>query len=420
MAKKDNAEKAGKGYIITGIALAIIMILNMSLMYYNYSNVSNTSTQTSNEMNLLNSSNGQLESIHQQIIEIFADIGKMPAHAGQVNSLFPQIEAKLDQYDATSTNFYARRRLQHAKSYIVAYKNKITPYVNQLNQIYLQQQAVASSEEADALEEQFESVKSEFRTVYDEEVAPLQTAWQQLLIAAVNINSRMAADRSDQLNTNMFFLITILAVIFVIGEIAIFVTAKISKRAQEEISRKTAQFAEASNRLMRSREKIEDIAVSNILTGLKNRYALEQDIGERLATEQFNIAVFDLDNFRSINDTYGYDFGDEYLAQIAERLKTEFEQFADIYNITGNEFCFVFNRTVSDTQVARIIDNIVQVMAAPYTIMNLTVQLTVSGSTYHYLAGDCLNVNSLLVKMDNVMRNAKRAGGGQIHQVMNI
>ena len=59
-------------------------------------------------------------------------------------------------------------------------------------------------------------------------------------------------------------------------------------------------------------------------------------------------------------------------------------------------------------------------MTAPYTILNLTVQLTVSGSTYHYLAGDCLNVNSLLVKMDNVLRNAKRAGGGQIFQVMSI
>ena len=165
---------------------------------------------------------------------------------------------------------------------------------------------------------------------------------------------------------------------------------------------------------------MEDIAVTGILTGLKNRYALEQDIGDRLAEEQFNIAVFDMDNFRSINDTYGYDFGDEYLSQVAERLRSEFDQFADIYNITGNEFCFVFKRTVSDTQALRLVDSIAAVMSSPYTIFNLTVQLSVSAATYHYLAGDCLNVNSLLVKMDNVLRNAKRAGGGQILQVVNI
>jgi hypothetical protein len=80
----------------------------------------------------------------------------------------------------------------------------------------------------------------------------------------------------------------------------------------------------------------------------------------------------------------------------------------------------VFKRTVSDTQAIRLVDSIAAVMSSPYTIFNLTVQLSVSASTYHYLAGDCLNVNSLLVKMDNVLRNAKRAGGGQILQVVNI
>ena len=269
-------------------------------------------------------------------------------------------------------------------------------------------------------QDQIDAFKDTLKNIYDQEISPLQTASSEMMVASIAIGSAAASKRTAESNRNMYMILAVLAAILIIGEIAIFLAARYNKRASEEISRKSAQFADASSKLMRSREKMEDIAVSNILTGLKNRYALEQDIGERLATEQFNIAVFDLDNFRSINDTYGYDFGDEYLAQIAERLKEEFEQFADIYNITGNEFCFVFKRTVSDTQVIRLVENIVNVMASPYTILNLTVQLTVSGSTYHYLAGDCLNVNSLLVKMDNVLRNAKRAGGGQIFQVMNI
>ena len=241
-----------------------------------------------------------------------------------------------------------------------------------------------------------------------------------MLVATVGISNVAAAKRNRALNRNMNLVRLLMLGIMIIGEIAIILAGRFRKRANEEISRKSAQFADASSKLMRSREKMEDFAVTNILTGLKNRYALEQDIGGRLAEEQFNIAVFDMDNFRSINDTYGYDFGDEYLSQVAERLRNEFDQFADIYNITGNEFCFVFKRTVSDTQAIRLVDSIAAVMSSPYTIFNLTVQLSVSASTYHYLAGDCLNVNSLLVKMDNVLRNAKRAGGGQILQVVNI
>ena len=132
------------------------------------------------------------------------------------------------------------------------------------------------------------------------------------------------------------------------------------------------------------------------------------------------IAVFDLDNFRSINDTYGYDFGDEYLAAIAEKLKEEFSDIAEIYNITGNEFCFVFNRDVTESQAMRYIQDIQNVMSAPYNVLNLTVQLPVSGAVYHYLAGDCLNVNSLLVKLDTTMRMAKMNGGNMVNTVVNM
>ena len=158
----------------------------------------------------------------------------------------------------------------------------------------------------------------------------------------------------------------------------------------------------------------------NILTGMKNRYALDNDVSSRLETDRFNIAVFDLDNFRSINDTYGYDFGDEYLAAVAENLKEQFTSIAEIYNITGNEFCFLFNRDISENQAMVHAQKIQAAMSGPYDIMNLTVQLTASGAVYHYLPGDCLNVNSLLVKLDTTMRGVKMNGGNMVTSVMNI
>ena len=55
-----------------------------------------------------------------------------------------------------------------------------------------------------------------------------------------------------------------------------------------------------------------------------------------------------------------------------------------------------------------------------FNVFNIGVQLTASGSVYHYLPGDCLNVASLLVKMDNAMRGVKMNGGNAVVAVTGI
>ncbi|MBQ6039967.1 MAG: GGDEF domain-containing protein [Oscillospiraceae bacterium] len=411
MAFTDKDKKGkGLGYIFLAIAFALVMLLNMFLVSWIYKKSDETSQIMSQDSRTINSANGQLQSVNEQFMELIARVGVPLQHVGTINALLPAIQNALNTYEQMEGHdALATRRFHHARAYINAYQEKVTACCEKIS-------ALENGDDSEAKEAYY----AELPEIYEQEIAPLQSSASQMFIASIGIANAASAKRNAALSGNMNLVRLLMLGILLLGEIAIILAGRFRKRANEEIMRKTAQFADASSKLMRSREKMEDIAVSNILTGLKNRYALEQDIGDRLVNEQFYIAVFDMDNFRSINDTYGYDFGDEYLAQVSERLKNEFEQFADIYNITGNEFCFVFKRTVSDTQALRLVDNIAAVMSSPYTIFNLTVQLSCSASTYHYMAGDCLNVNSLLVKMDNVLRNAKRAGGGQILQVVNI
>lgn len=405
-----NKKKNGLGYIFLAIGFAVVMAVNIFLVNWIYGRFTATSNLMSTQSRAINSANGQLQTLNEQFTQLVTQIGVPRQHTGAINGLFPAIQASLNTFEGLEGHDeYAIRRFKHARAYIDAYQQKVIEYCTQ----------ILNYEDGND-EEAKEAFYKNLPDIYEQEIAPLQASASEMLVATVGISNVAAAKRNRALNRNMNLVRLLMLGILLIGEAAIILAGRFRKRATEELSRKNAQFADASSKLMRSREKMEDFAVTSILTGLKNRYALEQDIGGRLAEEQFNIAVFDMDNFRSINDTYGYDFGDEYLSQVAERLKSEFDQFADIYNITGNEFCFVFKRTVSDTQAIRLVDSIAAVMSSPYTIFNLTVQLSVSASTYHYLAGDCLNVNSLLVKMDNVLRNAKRAGGGQILQVVNI
>ena len=315
----------------------------------------------------------------------------------------------------------ALKRFRHARAYVNAYHQKMYDYQDKLYKLMepLRSESTTPLEKQQAAQE-LAIFKAQIPDIYQQEIEPLQNAASQMMVASISIGGAAAGKRGALTIRALYLVLIVMFLILVAGEVTLYLIARYTKRANAEIDRKNAQFAEASSKLMRSREKMEDIAVTNILTGMKNRYALDRDLSERLAEEQFNIAVFDMDNFRSINDMYGYDFGDEYLAQVAERLKSDFGQVAELYSITGNEFCAVFNRDISDSQALLYVERIAACMSAPFTVFNLTVQLSVSASTYHYVAGDCLNVNSLLVKLDNALRNAKRQGGGQIHQVMNI
>jgi diguanylate cyclase (GGDEF)-like protein len=258
------------------------------------------------------------------------------------------------------------------------------------------------------------------KALYTQDIYPLQVTASEMLTATIDIVNQDTGKKMAANAKRSYLLMTMMLLVTILGEIAIFFIARRAKKARLELEERERNLAEVDAKLKSTRQKASDLAVMNVLTGMKNRYALDNDVSERLESDRFNIAVFDMDNFRSINDTYGYDFGDEYLATVAEKLKDEFGNVAEIYNITGNEFCFLFNKEISESQAMGIVQNIQAVMSSPFEVLNLAVQLPCSGAVYHYLPGDCLNVNSLLVKLDTTMRNAKMNGGNMINTVVNI
>ncbi|HCJ42366.1 MAG TPA: hypothetical protein DHV89_13640, partial [Ruminococcus sp.] len=131
-------------------------------------------------------------------------------------------------------------------------------------------------------------------------------------------------------------------------------------------------------------------------TGMKNRYALDEDISGRLESDNMCVTLLDIDNFRQINDIYGYDFGDEFLGMVSDKLKEEFSEQAELYNIQGNQFCMVFKDNIASSQAMRISEQAIQVMNNVYTISNIGLQLSATGSFYNYHARECANLSALL------------------------
>jgi diguanylate cyclase (GGDEF)-like protein len=82
-------------------------------------------------------------------------------------------------------------------------------------------------------------------------------------------------------------------------------------------------------------------AVTDALTGLSNRRALQLELEIRLAEEPvrpFVLAFYDLDGFKTYNDTFGHQAGDVLLARLGARVVAALPQ-AEIFRLGGDEFC---------------------------------------------------------------------------------
>ncbi len=107
------------------------------------------------------------------------------------------------------------------------------------------------------------------------------------------------------------------------------------------IVRLAISFAENLRMLRASRRE----AVTDALTGLGNRRALELELRTRLGGERvspFLLSIYDLDGFKSYNDTFGHQAGDVLLARLGSRVAAALPHAA-VFRLGGDEFCVLLD-----------------------------------------------------------------------------
>jgi diguanylate cyclase (GGDEF)-like protein len=86
-------------------------------------------------------------------------------------------------------------------------------------------------------------------------------------------------------------------------------------------------------------------AISDPLTGLGNRRKMAEHLGEWFATADERspllLMLFDLDGFKSYNDTFGHPAGDALLAHLGMKLAASVANYGEAYRLGGDEFCAV-------------------------------------------------------------------------------
>ena len=103
-----------------------------------------------------------------------------------------------------------------------------------------------------------------------------------------------------------------------------------------------------------NKNKFQKLAHMDSLTNIYNRYGFDELAEEMIAKNSnahYVVALFDIDDFKFINDIYGHVYGDRALKNLADSMKKSFPSDALLGRNGGDEFCILLpNRTYDDAK----------------------------------------------------------------------
>jgi two-component system, cell cycle response regulator len=178
--------------------------------------------------------------------------------------------------------------------------------------------------------------------------------------------------------------------------------------------------SEAFRDLVETNDFLSAIALSDALTELNNRRALEWELPRQIEhsfSQQIplSLIILDIDFFKSVNDTYGHLVGDKVLQLLASRLQNQLRIQDTIFRYGGEEFVIILKNTDSQTayHVAQRLRKIIE--EQPFKIdRNLTLSVTISMGVSSIKQEDDLEGISLLNRADQNLLKAKSSGRNQV------
>ncbi|WP_377704480.1 diguanylate cyclase domain-containing protein [Pseudoduganella sp. UC29_71] len=153
-------------------------------------------------------------------------------------------------------------------------------------------------------------------------------------------------------------------------------------------------------------------ATHDVLTGIANRAMFTDFLERQIAIASrshapLSVLYLDLDNFKTINDTYGHAAGDELLISATARLTSQLRKADVAARLGGDEFAVVLCGAGA-AETANVVDKLGKLMAEPYVVNGIALQAAASiGAAVFPQAGATLE--SLLAAADDAMYQAKAA-----------
>lgn len=165
-------------------------------------------------------------------------------------------------------------------------------------------------------------------------------------------------------------------------------------------------------------KKLYSLAYVDQLTGVPNRQKFKEDF-DKLAPHIENgskvgvVCIFDLDNFKNVNDNYGHATGDILLYRLTEHFQTDDDFKGHIYRLGGDEFVLLYaepaNRFTCDVDLQEHYNKLLQRSFLAYTMPNIEISCTISmGVSFFPRHGQ--TASELLRRADIALYKAKEGG----------
>lgn len=177
------------------------------------------------------------------------------------------------------------------------------------------------------------------------------------------------------------------------------------------------RMIELQTSLIEARDALEHQAMHDPLTGLLNRRAILNRLAEELARAKrerrgLSIGVCDIDHFKSINDTFGHQAGDEVLTSFGQCMKTQMRIYDSLGRYGGEEFIIISTASGNQSK-GQLYERLRQTAAAMEIEWNgervcLTISIGVAAAT------EQSTVDGILSVADVALYKAKAAGRNRV------
>lgn len=160
-------------------------------------------------------------------------------------------------------------------------------------------------------------------------------------------------------------------------------------------------------------DKIRSMARYDSLTGLPNRAYLHELVNECIQSGDRDrfcaLAVLDLDDFKSVNDTLGHPVGDGLIYAVAERLAAFASPTIKVSRFGGDEFMIYFDCIEDEAHLGRLLEQIFAGLQGEIDVAGHSLRIQASGGAVLAKVRDA-DVDTMIVKADLALYKAKELG----------
>jgi diguanylate cyclase (GGDEF)-like protein/PAS domain S-box-containing protein len=183
---------------------------------------------------------------------------------------------------------------------------------------------------------------------------------------------------------------------------------------------------EAEEKIKRLNAGLEQLAMTDFLTSLYNRrYFMQRGVEEFKRTKRnkqsLALLMMDIDEFKSVNDTYGHEAGDMALQQVAAVLKASLRETDILGRMGGEEFAVLLPNTTLE-EAAILAERVRQIiMNASFETVGeaLTIFVTICIGVAAYTKG-MSSIEDLLRNADEALYDAKHNGRNRVTKYKNL